>query len=89
MVADLLIIVFPSSTPPPPCCLVFTCVQASVHLLTMQNQFSHHAVDYSYHVNNITCNKGYEIVHSVSGRVGVAGVGEEELVCVDASRMLS
>ena len=41
-------------------------LQASNHLVTMQNQFSHHAIDYGYQINTIQCHKGQEILHSVS-----------------------
>ena len=35
-------------------------------LANMENQFSHHAIDYGYQVNTIHCEKGCEVVHNVS-----------------------
>lgn len=38
----------------------------SVQLANAQNMFSHHAIDYGYQINTISCVKGHEILSNVS-----------------------
>lgn len=45
--------------------MMYFTFQASAQLSAIQNQFSHHAIDYGYQINTISCHKGYEILHNV------------------------
>ncbi len=53
--------------------------QASVQLVTIQNMYSHHAIDYGYQINTINCTKGFEILHNVSAVMATT-------ICVTAVR---
>ncbi len=41
-------------------------LQSSVALANAQNMYSHHAIDYGYQINAISCVKGHEILSNVS-----------------------
>ena len=47
-------------------CVLLSWLQASVALANAQNMFSHHAIDYGYQINTISCIKGHEILSNVS-----------------------
>ena len=50
----------PRSPPPLPH------LQASTQLANTQTAYSHHAIDYAYQINTVTCIKGHEILDNVS-----------------------
>ena len=40
--------------------------EVSIHLSTVQTQFSHYAIEYAYQLNMIKAGKGHQILHNVN-----------------------
>ena len=45
--------------------------EASIHLSTVQTQFSHHSIEYAYQLNMIKAGKGHQILDNVSWNIEI------------------